>query len=277
MAKGRRQLEGAFASLDLVIEVRDARAPRLTASPLLSSLGSVPIRTVLTKSDLADPDETEHWLAHLKEVTGRQAYALDLRSGDAASFRRLARDVAAFRPVTSAKRTYREVRTAVVGTPNVGKSMLINRLVGKRAAEVGGIPGVTRGVSWFRGEGLLVADSPGILDPHEDPRAHRMLSWLASTRGAVIGSWEGHATECLAYLARHGMASRLLAKWEIEPTDDAHETLCRIASRLGKINRGGTHDTEAAGKAFLEALGSGRIGRVTLESPGAEPSWNELT
>ena len=35
MAKGRRQLETLAANIDLMIEVRDARAPRLTSSPLL--------------------------------------------------------------------------------------------------------------------------------------------------------------------------------------------------------------------------------------------------
>ena len=36
MAKGRRQLEALASAVDLLIEVRHARAPPLTSSPLLS-------------------------------------------------------------------------------------------------------------------------------------------------------------------------------------------------------------------------------------------------
>ncbi len=80
--------------------------------------------------------------------------------------------------------------------------MLINQLVGRKAAPVGGIPGITKGVSWFRGEGFLLVDSPGILDPHSDARAHRIISWIGSTRGQVIGSWEEHAKECISFLIK---------------------------------------------------------------------------
>lgn len=38
MAKGTRQLEELLDKLDVVVEVRDARAPELTASPLTKNL-----------------------------------------------------------------------------------------------------------------------------------------------------------------------------------------------------------------------------------------------
>lgn len=273
MAKGKRQLEALSGIIDLLLEVRDARAPRLTMSPLLENFPrSLTVWTMLSKSDLADPGVTQEWISHYKKE-GRTVWALDLRKGIPSALKKA---VSNMRPSSSSKRIYREVRVAVVGTPNVGKSMLLNQLVGRKAAPVGGIPGVTKGVAWFKGQDCLVADSPGILDPHSDARAHRMLSWLSSTRGQVIGSWTNHAGECISFLQRHDLMSGMADAWGIDVVGAPEEILERIGKRLGKLLPGGVVDLEASGKVMIEALATGKLGRVSLERPGTPIPWGEL-
>ncbi|MDR2779690.1 MAG: 50S ribosome-binding GTPase [Synergistaceae bacterium] len=155
----------------------------------------------------------------------------------------------------------------MVGTPNVGKSMLLNRLVGRRATPVGGIPGVTRGVAWFRGPGCVVADSPGILDPRADASVHRQLAWLSSTKGEVIGAWDELARECIDFMRRKGLAAGVMSAWDVGADGTPHEILERVGGRLGKLMPGGGTDLVAAGRAFIEALASGRLGRISFESP----------
>ena len=44
----------------------------------------------------------------------------------------------------------RALRVAVIGFPNVGKSAVINRLVGRRRAKSNDLPGVTRQLVWIK-------------------------------------------------------------------------------------------------------------------------------
>ncbi|KEJ92567.1 YlqF/YawG family GTPase [Synergistes jonesii] len=267
MAKGRRRLEDLAANIDLLIEVRDARAPRLTSSPILPLFASrIKTVVVLSKADLAEERVTKLWREELKRE-GFASFALDLRSG---GMQRISKSLLAEKP------SFRDLRVAVVGIPNVGKSTLINQLVGRRAAPVGGIPGITKGVSWFSGSGFLLADSPGILDPHGDARAHRLMSWIGSSRGQVIGDIEEHAKECIAFLISKNLWRGVEGAWSVKACGTPFEILENIGRRLGKLKSGGVVDAEGAGRVFLDSFASGKFGRMSLEAPGDAPLWEEL-
>ena len=267
MAKGKRQLEALAGNIDLIIEVRDARAPNLSSSPLLKIFApKIQILVVLSKADLADEKITRLWSEHLKSKK-MPAWPLDLRKGGLSLIKKA---------LTEKKPAFRDLRMAVVGTPNVGKSMLINQLVGRKAAPVGGIPGITKGVSWFKGQGFLLVDSPGILDPHSDARAHRMISWIGSSRSQVIGNWESHASECISFLIKKDLWSGVENSWGIKGEGTPEDILQKIGVRLGKLLPGGIVDTEAAGKMFMEAFATGKLGRMSLEKPGDPPLWECL-
>jgi GTPase len=75
---------------------------------------------------------------------------------------------------------------AIVGRPNVGKSTLFNRLVGKRLALVDDLPGVTRdrreGVARLGDLDFTIVDTAGLEDAHSESLAGRML---AQTKKAI--------------------------------------------------------------------------------------------
>jgi GTP-binding protein len=81
------------------------------------------------------------------------------------------------------------VSVAIVGRPNVGKSTLFNRLVGKRLALVDDLPGVTRdrreGIGWLGDLSFTVIDTPGL---EESPRASLTGRMREASAAAIAGA-----------------------------------------------------------------------------------------
>lgn len=259
MAKGTRKLNELVSKLDLIIEVRDSRAPVSTSSPLIKSLAKIkPVIHVLSRKDLADIEKLNLWLGEFKH-----AFAADLRNKS--GLNSIKKAILKFKP------SHREARLAVVGIPNVGKSLLLNSLINKSSASVGNIPGITKSVNWYRNEGLLIVDSPGILDPHAESGAHLILSWLGCAKADVVGGFENAALMLIKFLRAKNMLELLPVENIDEP---AKLTLERIGRKMGCLISGGRINYELAGQKFIEAFSNGRLGPVCLETPDSEPAIN---
>ena len=255
MAKGTRKLNEIVSKLDLIVEVRDARAPASTSSPLIKYLAKIkPVIHVLSRKDLADKEKLKLWLDALKFT-----YAADLRKREGLS--NIKKSILKFKP------SHREVRLAVVGIPNVGKSLLLNSLIGKSNANVGNIPGITKSVNWYKNEGMLIVDSPGILDPHAEAGAHLILSWLGCAKAEVVGGYENAALSLIKFLCANDMKNFIPVEFEIED-ENPGIILENIGKKYGCLISGGRVNLELAGQKFIEAFSSGRLGAVCLEMPG---------
>ncbi len=254
MARGTRKLYELVNKLDVIVEVRDARAPASTSSPLIKSLAKIkPVIHVLSHKDLAEDEKLKLWLNSLKFT-----YSADLRKREGLA--NIKKAIMKFKP------SHREVRLAVVGIPNVGKSLLLNSLIGKSNASVGNIPGVTKSVSWYKNEGMLIVDSPGILDPHAEAGAHLILSWLGCAKAEVVGGYENAAISLINFLTVKNLTSLI----PVEADEIPALTLEAIGRKMGCLISGGRVNMELAGQKFIEAFSSGKFGRVCLEVPDGE-------
>lgn len=181
IAKAEQALTANLDKVDLVLEVRDARIPLATGHPRLSRwIQGKPHLLVLNRIDMVPVEARLAWEAWFRQheqmalwcdaKAGTGVKALQqaaIRAGDALNARRRSRGM---RP--------RPVRALMLGFPNVGKSALINRLVGKRVVDSARRPGVTRALRWVRlGQALDLLDAPGVLPPLlEDQRAALLLA-----------------------------------------------------------------------------------------------------
>lgn len=169
MAKARRMLADSARMVDAVCEVCDARIPYSSRSPELpAALAGKPRLLVLNRTDEADPAATRRWADALR-AKGIAVLETDCKSGKGVrAFPGAVRSLLRERLAANAAKGQagKPIRVMVAGIPNVGKSSLINRLAGRKAAETSDRPGVTRGKQWITlGDGIELMDTPGLLAP----------------------------------------------------------------------------------------------------------------
>lgn len=238
--------------LSVVIEVVDARAPRLTRYERMRTwIGSCPVVLVLNKADLADPVATAAWERHF---AARGEVALALTATRPAEAARLLRRLdAAARPTTVR-------RAAVVGLPNLGKSTLLNHLLGRSHLRTANRPGVTRGPQWVRRGGWEWLDLPGVLARAQE------RDWRLKVLGAV-GFDPGEVEELALLLLQHLAGARSEPDTAADRAEGGGDALETFGRSRGLLRRGGAVDRQRAAEAVIAAFQQGRLGRATLEWP----------
>ncbi|MDR1572548.1 MAG: ribosome biogenesis GTPase YlqF [Clostridiales Family XIII bacterium] len=269
MKKTRELIQESMRLVDAALEVIDARIPVSSRNPIIDELTRGRRRLViLNKSDLSDAGENARWEAFFSG-RGDLPILMNCVSGEGA--RSLLRALDAVRAEREAAgRRRRPLRVMAVGIPNVGKSSLINRLVGRKSAKTGDRPGITRGKQWLAlGNGTQLLDTPGILWPKfEDPAVGLNLAFCGSVRDETMDA-EWLALELVRTLA-DGYWGLLSARYGLEGAagDDARATMEAIALRRGFLLQGRRVDCARAARTLLDEFRGGLIGRITLEKHG---------
>ena len=169
MAKTRREIKEKLSLIDVVYEVVDSRMP--ISSRIIDIdeiIKNKPRIIIMTKYDLCDAEETDKIIEFYRK-NGYSVVCVDLINGK--NLNKILSETTKISNVINEERKKkglktRNIRALVMGAPNVGKSTLINRLVGKKAATTGDKPGVTKNLGWIKiGKNIELLDSPGILWP----------------------------------------------------------------------------------------------------------------
>ena len=270
MTSARRKAAEAMEFIDVVIEVLDARLPEASCNPLIRELRlhrQRPCLKILNKADLADPAATQAWLNFYNKQKGVKAVALSCKnSGDAARVPALCQPLAPHRDST-----HKPLRMMIMGIPNVGKSTLMNMLLKRRVANVGDEPAVTKSQQSHNiNDHMTLTDSPGLLWPKiENPEDGLKLATIhAIGRNATI---DEEVAEFLATTLLARYPGLLAARYEFaEQKLDGMGVVEAIAKKRGCLlkGRGGEPDLEKAAMILLTEYRSGKLGRISLETPG---------
>ena len=272
MTKAKRMMESQIKLVDVVVEMLDARIPRSSTNPMLQDiLGSKPKVIALNKLDMADKTQTDLWVEKIKK-SGLPVCKLDCATGKGVKQLISAVQLAA-KPVIDKWLQKgvrnRPVRVMIVGIPNVGKSTLINRLVGKNKVMAADRPGVTRGQQWVTiAKGLELLDTPGVLWPKfEDPAVGFALAATGAIKEDVFD--RESAVELLIDFLLKKYPQDLESKYAVTLAegDDVNAVMAKIANSRGCLKAGGLLDIDKVVQLVLRDFRSGRLGKFTIDEP----------
>lgn len=267
MAKTKREIKEKIDLIDIVFEVIDARIPYSSKNKDVDGMvNGKPRVIVMTKIDLCDEEKTNKWIKYYEEK-GFLVIPMDLINNantkiifekikpliDEINSRRLSKGL---KP--------RRARILVLGVPNVGKSTLINRLVGKKATNVGNKPGVTKSLEWIRiNEKVELLDTPGILWPKfdDDTVAHNLAAMTAIKEEIL------EKDDLAIYIINKMLSSyedNIRNRYNITEKEDIVVILDQIGKKIGAIRNNET-DYDRVYTKVIKDLQDGYLGKVTFD------------
>jgi ribosome biogenesis GTP-binding protein ylqF len=268
MEKARREMTERLKSVDMLIELRDARIPEASVNPMLKQMAQgKPRLIVLSKIDMADPVQTKKWVEYLNQ--GENAcLALDLMK-DSQCGKKIIREAIKLMEEKRQKQIARGIRPRAVramacGIPNVGKSTMINRINGKNSLKAADKPGVTRSLTWLHADpNLDLLDTPGVLWPKfDDEKTGSLLAALGSINDDILDR-KMVAMDAIHYIQDlyPNLLEEIYESGEVNPNG----MLKAIAKKRNLLKADNELDVKRAAELFLTELRHGKLGRLTLE------------
>ena len=267
MAKTKREIKEKLDLIDIVFEIIDARIPKSSKNIDVDSLiKNKPRVLIMTKLDLCDEVETKKWIKYYEEK-GYKVIALDLINNP--NLNLIYNETSKLQNELNKKRhekglKERRIRALIVGIPNVGKSTLINRLVGRKATNVGNKPGITKQLEWIRiNNELELLDTPGILWPKfEDQEAALNLAAMTAIKEEILD-----IEEVAIYIINTMLKlypDNIKNRYNLTDTSDIVIILDQIGKKIGAIRNKET-DYDKVYTTVLKDLREGYLGKVTFD------------
>lgn len=269
MAKTKKEIKERLRVIDIVVELRDARAPYSSKNPLIESLTKhKPRLLILNKADLAIPEELSKWQSYYQSKNIPTILLDSLRPN---TLKKLLPEIEKIAEPYRQKelergRINRPIRMMILGIPNVGKSTLINALASKSKLVVKDMPGVTKHLQYIRvNKDLELLDTPGILWPKfEEPEVAKKLALLGAIKDDILPLDEVviYGFQYLDKYHKETFEERYDMTYDI---DDVLSIYDAIAQKRGAFLRGKETDYDRVNQLFLHDFRNHRFGPIMLD------------
>ena len=267
MAKTKREIKEKLDLIDVVFEVIDARIPKSSKNKDIDELiKNKPRILIMTKLDLCDISKTKEWITYYESL-GYTVITQDLINNPNMQliYNQTDKVLASLNEKRKQKGLKeRKLRALVLGIPNVGKSTLINRLVGKKATNVGNKPGITKQLEWIRiNNDIELLDTPGILWPRFDNQEIALnLASMTAIKEEILD-----LEEIAIYIINTMLKlypDNLKKRYNLGDTSRIDIILDTIGKKIGAIRNKET-DYEKVYATVLKDLREGYLGRITFD------------
>ena len=266
IAKAERELKKQLKYVDVVLEVLDARIPLASQHPQVSQwIGEKPRLLVINRQDMIPGTLHSQWVSYFQQQ-GVSVYLTDGQQG--IGIKGLLKATQKAGEAVNEKRRRRgmrdrAVRAVVIGFPNVGKSALINRLVGRKAVQSGRKAGITRQLKWVRiSQSIDLLDAPGVIPPKlADQQAATKLA-ICDDIGEAAYDLQNIAAALIDLLKELGFTDVLNDRYALEVgslTGDSY--LSTLAAQRHNDDR------ERTARELLNDFRKGLMGKLALEYP----------
>lgn len=268
MAKTKREIKEKIDLIDIVFEVVDARIPYSSKNKEIEEMTKGKPRViVMTKIDLCDSGKTNKWIKYYEDKD-YIVIPIDLINNPNTKIifdkiKPLVDEINNKRKSKGLKE--RKARILIMGVPNVGKSTLINRLVGRKATNVGNRPGVTKNLEWIRiNDKVELLDTPGILWPKldEEEVAYNLAS-MTAIKEEVLDS-----EDIAIYIIKKLLSDypdNIINRYSLTKIEDIVDILDEIGKKIGAFRNSET-DYDRVYKRVIKDLQDGYLGKITFDN-----------
>lgn len=269
MKKNLDTMKENIKKIDVVLYVLDARAPFSCLNPKIDEI--VEHRTILyviNKIDLIEKSDADKIVSCFKKqnknVIALQATASSNRNILLSKLKELVSEKYENRKSKGIEPVF---KVMVIGTPNTGKSTIINTLYGQKKAITGDRAGVTKANQWVKiSDNFVLLDTPGTLWPKlENEKIATNLAFIGSIKTEVIDQ-EELGYELAKYLIDNHK-NKLSARYGISNFEQEYIVIYdEILKKMGCLILGGEVDYNRGATKILDDFRSGRIGKICLDN-----------
>ena len=275
MLKAKKELAVQLKRVDVVLEMRDARIPVSSVNQDFEELLRHKNRILIfNKTALADQEVTSLW----KEICQTQnipfLFVDAIKKSHLQNLLPLSRNIMQQKWSSFRRRGIRPptLKLLVCGIPNVGKSSLINRLSGRKAADTGPTPGVTKHQDWIKlGNDVELLDTPGILWPKiKNQETGLRLAITGAIKDSIVGT--SQLSIYLIGILKRKLPDKLEKFYQLTPDDlnlFPEDILQKIAENRGCLKKGGAIDKPRAECILLRDFRQGKLGRLSFDYPNS--------
>ena len=270
MNKARKEMIELLPQVDLVYEIIDARIPKSSKIVDIDNIvRNKPRILIMSKVDLCDLNETNKWKDYYESL-GYKVVLVNFNDNN--DFKKIVTATKELAEEINQKRVNKglrpkELRALVVGIPNVGKSTFINKMAGKKVAQTGNMPGVTKNLVWLKTNySIILLDTPGILWPKFETLELGMnLASFAAIKIDILDKHEVamHILNKLSELYPNILKDRYgIDEFNMDIVEESYEA---IGKKYGCLIKGGEIDYERVSNQVINDVRNEAVKGITFD------------